>query len=392
MPMLPRNLAQKVFTSLKVNEAKGISRIKQNCKTMSNTLNKETILTILSTVRSGERGEDVVSSGMISSIVLRGESVGFALEFSPEQVEPEQAEALRKACEDVVREKTKAKKVTAVLTAVKSGGHSQRQQKEQIKTIRRAEKERHPPQAIPGVKKIIAVASGKGGVGKSTISVNLACALARAGYNTAIVDADIYGPSVPKMLGLSGQPEINKENKMVPLKAHGLQSVSMGYLMPEDRAAVWRGPMAIKALFQLFRGTAWNDVEYLIVDMPPGTGDIQLSLADNIPVDGVILVSTPQEIALLDVRKAADMFTKVGIPILGVVENMSYFEDPASGNRSYIFGKNGAKHFAESLGVECLAEVPLNVELREASDKGEPKESEIFDILAGEVEKYAMKH
>jgi ATP-binding protein involved in chromosome partitioning len=302
------------------------------------------------------------------------------------KLEANQAEKLRLECEKAVSTTFAPCRVTAVLTGAIRVDASSKEKREQLKEVRRGQKERHPAKPVAGVKKIIAVASGKGGVGKSTVAVNLAIALSRNGYKVGIVDADIYGPSVPHMLGLFRKPDIDETNRMVPIHAHGIDSISVGYLVDAGKATVWRGPMATKALFQLFHGTAWRDIEYLIVDMPPGTGDIQLSMAENIPVDGVLLVTTPQEVALLDVRKAYDMFLKVSIPVVGVIENMSYFEDTETGKRSYIFGQKGAEEFAKQIGVPLLAEIPLNENLRLSGDGGKPmKDSGVFDKIAKDL-------
>ena len=234
----------------------------------------------------------------------------------------------------------------------------------------------HPkPQAGPmkpaGVKRIIAIASGKGGVGKSTVSVNLAVALAGLGWRVGILDADIYGPSVPLLLGAEGyKPPAG--GGLVPLTAFGVRAMSIGFLVAPEQAVVWRAPMATGALGQLLRDTKWGELDALIVDMPPGTGDIQLSLAQSVPLDGAVVVTTPQDLALIDVRKAAEMFAKVHVPILGVVENMSGFICPHCGGHSAIFGEGGGQREADARGVPLLGHVPLTMAIREASDAGRP--------------------
>ena len=225
---------------------------------------------------------------------------------------------------------------------------------------------------LPGVKNIIAVASGKGGVGKSTTAVNLALALSAEGASVGILDADIYGPSLPMMLGISGRPESKAENTIEPMEGHGLQASSIGFLINEDSPMVWRGPMVTSALEQLLRQTRWRDLDYLIVDMPPGTGDIQLTLSQKVPVTGAVIVTTPQDIALLDARKGLKMFEKVGVPIIGIVENMSTYICPSCGHEEHVFGSGGGQKMCSDYGVDFLGSLPLNISIREQSDAGRP--------------------
>ena len=225
---------------------------------------------------------------------------------------------------------------------------------------------------IPGVKNIVAVASGKGGVGKSTTAVNLALALAAEGATVGILDADIYGPSQPQMLGIEGQPKSPDGKSIEPMEAHGIQAMSIGFLVGDDTPMVWRGPMATSALNQLLKDTRWRDVDYLIVDMPPGTGDIQLTLAQQVPVTGAVIVTTPQDIALLDAKKGLKMFEKVGIPILGLVENMSTHICSNCGHEEHIFGSGGAARMAQDYQVEVLGSLPLDIHIREQADGGNP--------------------
>jgi len=225
---------------------------------------------------------------------------------------------------------------------------------------------------IPGVRNIVAVASGKGGVGKSTISANLAVALARSGARVGLLDADIYGPSVPTLFHLKGHRLTGEDGKIVPAEAHGLKIVSIGFLLEDDSPVIWRGPMLMKALEQFLHGTMWGELEYLVIDLPPGTGDVQISLVQMTPVGGAVVVTTPQDLALIDVKKAVRMFEKVGVPILGVVENMSYFLCPHCSGRSEIFGHGGARKACGEMGLRFLGEVPLEMGLREASDAGVP--------------------
>ncbi|KND59809.1 Scaffold protein for [4Fe-4S] cluster assembly ApbC, MRP-like protein [Candidatus Burkholderia verschuerenii] len=225
---------------------------------------------------------------------------------------------------------------------------------------------------LPNVKNIIAVASGKGGVGKSTTAANLALALAAEGASVGMLDADIYGPSLPMMLGITGRPESPDNQSMNPLVGHGIQANSIGFLIEQDNPMVWRGPMVKSALEQLLRQTNWQDLDYLVVDMPPGTGDIQLTLAQKVPVTGAVIVTTPQDIALLDAKKGLKMFEKVGIPILGIVENMSTHVCSNCGHEEHIFGAGGGERMAKEYGVEILGQLPLDIAIRERTDAGQP--------------------
>jgi ATP-binding protein involved in chromosome partitioning len=225
---------------------------------------------------------------------------------------------------------------------------------------------------LPGVKNIIAVASGKGGVGKSTTAVNLALALAAEGAQVGILDADIYGPSQPMMLGITGRPVSIEENTIEPMEGHGLQASSIGFLIEEDAPMVWRGPMVTSALEQLLRQTRWRDLDYLIVDMPPGTGDIQLTLSQKVPVTGAVIVTTPQDIALLDARKGLKMFEKVGVPIVGIIENMSTYVCTKCGHEEHIFGSGGGEKMCKEYSVDFLGALPLNLSIREQADAGRP--------------------
>ena len=225
---------------------------------------------------------------------------------------------------------------------------------------------------VPGIKNIIAVASGKGGVGKSTTAVNLALALAAEGATVGILDADIYGPSQPTMLGIAGRPESKDGKGLEPMMGHGLQAISIGFLIDVDTPMVWRGPMVTQALEQLLKDTRWRELDYLVVDLPPGTGDIQLTLAPKVPVTGAVIVTTPQDIALIDARKGLKMFEKVGIPILGIVENMSIHVCPKCGHESHIFGSGGAARMCQDYGTELLGQLPLDESIREQADSGRP--------------------
>jgi ATP-binding protein involved in chromosome partitioning len=246
---------------------------------------------------------------------------------------------------------------------------------------------------IPGVAAVIAVASGKGGVGKSTTALNLALGLRDLGLKVGLLDADIYGPSVPRLTGLHEKPELNEERKMIPLRRFGLAIMSIGFLVEEETAMIWRGPMVMSAVTQMLRDVAWGELDVLVVDMPPGTGDAQLTLAQNVPLKGAVIVSTPQDLSLIDARRGLAMFKKVNVPVLGIVENMSYFQCPQCGTKSDIFGHGGARHEAEKLGVPFLGEIPLHMAIRATSDAGTPvvdsepdgPHAAIYRAIAGQV-------
>jgi ATP-binding protein involved in chromosome partitioning len=225
---------------------------------------------------------------------------------------------------------------------------------------------------IPGIAAVIAVASGKGGVGKSTTALNLALGLRDLGLRVGLLDADIYGPSVPRLTGIRQKPVLNDDKKMIPISRFGLSIMSIGFLVEEDTAMIWRGPMVMSAITQMLRDVVWGTLDILVVDMPPGTGDAQLTLAQNVPLKGAVIISTPQDLSLIDARRGLAMFRKVNVPVLGIVENMSYFQCPHCGTRSDIFGHGGARHEAERLGVAFLGEIPLHMSIRTSSDAGTP--------------------
>jgi ATP-binding protein involved in chromosome partitioning len=321
------------------------------------------ILDALGRVADPEKGADIVSLGMVSGVVVRDGNVAFAIEVEPER--GPRLEPLRKAAEKAVEALPEVLSVTAVLTAQAA---PRGRPAPQPVAGGRAERG-----AVPGVGAIVAVASGKGGVGKSTVAANLALGLRANGLRVGVLDADIYGPSMPRMLGLSGQRPESRDGKILtPLENFGLRVMSMGFLVPEDTPMIWRGPMVTSALQQMLRGVDWGDLDILIADLPPGTGDAQLTMAQQVPLAGAVIVSTPQDIALLDARKGLNMFTKVDVPVLGIIENMSYFLCPHCGGRSEIFSHGGARQEAERLGTEFLGEVPLDIRIRETSDGGTP--------------------
>jgi ATP-binding protein involved in chromosome partitioning len=323
------------------------------------------ILDALGRIADPDKGADIVSLGMVSGVVVRDGNVAFAIETEPAR--GPRLEPLRKAAEKAVEALPGVLSVTAVLTAqAQPRGRSAPQQPAPV-AGGRAERG-----LVPGVRAIVAVASGKGGVGKSTVAANLALGLRANGLRVGVLDADIYGPSMPRMLGISGKPASRDGKILTPLENYGLRCMSMGFLVPEDTPMIWRGPMVTSALQQMLRGVDWGELDIIIVDMPPGTGDAQLTMAQQVPLAGAVIVSTPQDIALLDARKGLNMFRKVDVPVLGIVENMSYFLCPHCGGRSEIFSHGGARREAERLGTEFLGEVPLDLSIRETSDAGRP--------------------
>ncbi len=328
------------------------------------TVTQEQVLNALKTVVDPEKNQDIVSLGMISGMVIKDGNIGFSIEIDPKRAE--QFEPVRQAAEAAVDAVPGVLSVTAVLTA-----HSKAQQAAPQQAPRR-QAAAPAREMVPGVKHIVAVASGKGGVGKSTVAANLTLALAAAGHKVGILDADIYGPSQPRMMGLSGRPQSPDGKRLDPMENYGIKVMSMGFLVPEDTAMIWRGPMVMSALQQLLRDVNWGELDVLIVDMPPGTGDAQLTMAQEVPLAGAVIVSTPQDIALLDARKGINMFEKVEVPVLGIIENMSYFSCPHCGERTDIFSHGGARAEAEKFKVDFLGEVPLDILIRQTSDEGRP--------------------
>lgn len=324
------------------------------------TVTEEKILDVLRGVPDPKSGRDVISSGIVSGIVLRGGKVGFMITLAEE--DRDKGPALQEACRKKVERIPGVESVTAVLTGEASP-------QEPPKDARRGMAQWNLT-PVDGVRRIIAIASGKGGVGKSTTTVNLARAAAKAGLRVGILDADIYGPSMPRMLGLRNKKPEVEQNKFIPLDADGIQSMSVGFLIG-DEAAVLRGPMITKTLVQLLRGTAWDNVDILFIDLPPGTGDIHLSLVQQTPLSlnegGVIIVTTPQGVAVDDARKCAKMFGKVDVPILGIIENMSWFEDP-SGQKHYLFGEGGGAALAAEAHVPLLAQISQRIDIQQAME------------------------
>jgi ATP-binding protein involved in chromosome partitioning len=316
------------------------------------------VLDALARVRDPDRNADVVSLGMVTGLRIQDGHVMFALEVAPER--GPQLEPLRREAEAAVHSLPGVLTARAVLTAERQAAAGKPAAP-------------HPgPELLPGVKAIVAVASGKGGVGKSTTAVNLALALARLGRRTGLLDADVYGPSMRRMLGIAGNPASSDGVKLDPMQKYGIKAMSMAFLVEEETPIVWRGPMVQSALEQMMRDVDWGVLDILIVDMPPGTGDTQLTMAQRVPLAGAVIVSTPQDIALIDARKGLNMFRKVDVPVLGIIENMSYFACPKCGHQTNIFGHGGAKSEAERLELDFLGEIPLDIAIRETSDGGTP--------------------
>ncbi|MEP4032981.1 Mrp/NBP35 family ATP-binding protein [Roseibium polysiphoniae] len=349
---------------------------------------KEAVLDRLSKVKGPDLEGDLVSLGLVSDVFVSDGRVAFSITVPAERAQ--QLEPLRQAAEKVVKEIDGVEAAMVALTAEKAAGSSgsapaapvrPAPSKAQVGDIPPPMQARAKSQApeqtgqkpgVPGVKTIIAVASGKGGVGKSTTTANLALGLQANGLKVGVLDADIYGPSVPRLFNVTGRPEPVSGRILKPLEGYGIKVMSMGFMVEEETPMIWRGPMVISALTQMLREVAWGELDVLVVDMPPGTGDAQLTMAQQVPLAGAVIVSTPQDLALIDARKGLNMFRRVDVPVLGIVENMSYFLCPDCGGRHDIFGHGGARAEAEKLGVPFLGEVPLDMQIRETSDAGTP--------------------
>ena len=347
-------------------------------------LTKEKIIDALKTIEFKE-GINIVDQGLVSEVVIANGKVYFALDASND--DPTKFEPLCREAEKVVGALDGVTSVGVTVTAERSAdsGGARGQNGASAGGAPRGdggpeagssagpnEGPKAGAQKIEGVKHVIAVASGKGGVGKSTTSVNLAMALKAEGLKVGILDADVYGPSMPRLLGIADEPTVGPNNEILPLEAYGVKVMSMGFMVAEGTAVVWRGPMVMSALSQMISKVAWAPLDVLVIDLPPGTGDVQLTIAQQTPLTGAVIVSTPQDLALIDARKGINMFGQVNIPILGLIENMSYFLCPSCGDRSDIFGHGGAREEAKKIGAEFLGEVPLHLDIRATSDAGRP--------------------
>ncbi len=324
----------------------------------------------LASIPGPDRKTPLPQSGALTDILINGGKVTFAIRVDAAQ--SASLEPLRRAAEDAVRALPGVESVIVALTADRASGGPLASPVAPPREAGPRASAARARAGVPGVKHIIAVASGKGGVGKSTLAANLALGLSKLGLAVGVMDADIYGPSMPRLFGLKDKPELVAGKRLRPLEAFGLRVMSIGFLVEEDTAMIWRGPMVVSALQQMLREVLWGDLDVLVVDMPPGTGDAQLTMAQSVPLAGAVIVSTPQDLALIDARRGIAMFKRVDVPVLGIVENMSTFICPHCGERSDIFGHGGARREAERLGVTFLGEVPLAMPIRAQSDAGAP--------------------
>ncbi len=327
------------------------------------TLSRDKVLDALKSVTDPVSGENIAAAGLVRALTVEAGNIRFVMEIDPKLGQT--YESVRVEAETRLKALSGSGQVSVVMTA-----HTAKAPPPDLKPSRRPATQ--GPARVPGVDRILAVASGKGGVGKSTISANLACALAQAGRRVGLLDADVYGPSQPRMLGVSGRPSSPDGKTILPMRNHGVTMMSIGLMTTEGQAVVWRGPMLMGALQQMLTQVQWGALDVLIVDLPPGTGDVQMTLAQKAVVDGAIIVSTPQDVALLDARKGVDMFNQLKVKILGLIENMSTHICSKCGHEEHTFGHGGVAAEAAKLGVPLLAEIPLHIDIRVAGDGGAP--------------------
>lgn len=333
------------------------------------SIKKEQVKSALMHVLHPKYEKDLISLDLIQDLIVQEKYVSFTLEL-PEENKTLAAD-LKTKCSEAIHKFVDKEAVLDITVGINIS--KKREIEGNGKPADAAPKQQEKQPILPGVKNIIAVASGKGGVGKSTVAANLAVSLSKAGHSVGLLDTDIYGPSVPTMFGVTERPNITTDKKLVPVFKHGVHLVSMGFLVDTDQAMIWRGPMVTSAVKQFMQEVRWGELDYLVLDLPPGTGDIQLTIVQTVPLTGAIIVSTPQTVALDDARKGVAMFSKVDVPVLGIIENMSYFSPPDMPEKKYyIFGKHGARKLAQKLDVPFLGEVALQENIRDTSDKGTP--------------------
>ncbi|MDC0549058.1 Mrp/NBP35 family ATP-binding protein [Alphaproteobacteria bacterium] len=325
-------------------------------------INEDLILEALKEIEDPSQSKDIVSLGLINNITIKDSNVAVTLEVPVHR--GASMEPIRKLAQERVLNIKDVTSATVVVTA--------HENKEKTSTFETDKEDKVEKVLESNVKRFVAIGSGKGGVGKSTTSANIAIALKLEGYKVGLLDADVYGPSQPRMLGVSGRPASVGGDMVAPLQNYGISLMSMGLLVPDDTAMIWRGPMVQSALTQMLNSVAWGDLDVIVIDLPPGTGDIQISLAQQVNLAGAVIVSTPQDIALLDVVKALTMFQKANVPVLGMIENMSYWSCPDCGRVDHIFGEGGVKAEAKKRNIDLLGEIPISVDVRKSSDAGIP--------------------